>query len=184
MQYSTCWPSPQRLRLSLHSKTSIASTDTHRPLPTSSQVAAISPTTCIGPVVCLLWSMRLLRTGHMTDHLTLTGEHLSAAVAGQRYAPNQSPVSDFSATQAAGWLGDPLWQSVSRRRSRQAQWAQPTIPRPRTGLSIGRSVFRICQDGQVQAGDVIVIRNEGPVGGPGMRNAGCHRCGSRCRARR
>jgi dihydroxy-acid dehydratase len=29
--------------------------------------------------------------------------------------------------------------------------------------------FRAVQDGKIQAGDVIVIRNEGPAGGPGMR---------------
>jgi len=29
--------------------------------------------------------------------------------------------------------------------------------------------FQAVKDGQIQPGDVIVIRNEGPVGGPGMR---------------
>ncbi len=29
--------------------------------------------------------------------------------------------------------------------------------------------FRAVQEGRIKAGDVIVIRNEGPAGGPGMR---------------
>ena len=112
-------PAGHRLRaeVDLHSKTSIASTEIRPLLPTSSQVAAISPTTCIGPVVCLLWSMRLLVRATCRSP-TLTGEHLSAAVAVSDIPPTKVLYPTSAPLKPQGGR-DPLWQSVSRRRSRQ-----------------------------------------------------------------
>ena len=41
-------------------------------------------------------------------------------------------------------------------------------PRPREGLRLGGSCFAAVKAGEIEAGDVVVIRYEGPVGAPGM----------------
>ena len=106
----------------------------------------------------------------MTDHLTLTGEHLSAAVAGQRYTPNQKVLyPDFSPTKPQGGLGILFGNLSPEGAVVKPQWAQPTHTRGPARVFESKKNAAFVQAGKVQAGDVIVIRNEGPVGGPGMR---------------
>ena len=113
----------------------------------------------------------LLRTGHMTDHLTLTGEHLSAAVAGQRYTPNQKVLYPTSAPlKPQGGLGI-LFGNLSPEGAvvKLSGHSRQYHRGPARVFESEEECFAFVQAGKVQAGDVIVIRNEGPVGGPGMR---------------
>ena len=67
------------------------------------------------------------------------------------------------------------WRSLRATLRRKAPWSSSRAPsapnRPgRPACSIREEdCYRAVKDQQINPGDIVVIRNEGPVGGPGMR---------------
>ena len=121
-----------------------------------------------------LVAKRLLEAGLLhEDAMTVTGrtvgEHAREAAEARpaRRAPARRPA------QGERRPGDPARQP--RARGLRGQALRPRAPPPRRarrGSSTARRRrWTPCLHGGIQAGDVVVIRNEGPAGGPG-----CARC--------
>ena len=69
---------------------------------------------------------------------------------------------------AAGW---PWGRAIWRLRDASSSWWATSGSRiaVRRGLRTEEEAFSAVQGGKIKPGDVLVIRNEGPRGGPGMR---------------
>ena len=101
--------------------------------------------------------------------ITVTGQTFAEEAQGAKETPGQPVIVPSTTAQEDRRAGDPERQSFPRRLRSQNQ-------RPRTSVPSGPArVFESeearCTPSQQadQAGDVVVIRNEGPKGGPGMR---------------
>ena len=103
--------------------------------------------------------------------LTVTGKTLAEEVAEAKAAAGTgSDSSSGTRAESDRWAGDPARQSCARRMCSETR--RPRTPRAsRSGARLRerRAAFAAVQSSQIKAGDVIVIRNEGPRGGPGMR---------------
>ena len=115
---------------------------------------------------------RLAEAGILHDDaLTVTGETIGEA-AGATEAPGQEVVRPLvGPAEERGRAGDPARQ----RRPRGLAWSSSpgTERRGQSGparvFESEEECFRAVKEQQIGPGDVIVIRNEGPAGGPGMR---------------
>ena len=67
------------------------------------------------------------------------------------------------------------WRSCAATSRRRARWSSSPAPSaqgqtgPARVFESEEECFRAVKDQRIEPGDVIVIRNEGPTGGPGMR---------------
>ena len=86
----------------------------------------------------------------------------------RRRAEGRRPARD--ADQADRRPGHPARLAGARRLRRQARRPRaPAAPRPGARLRLGGRLLRRGPRRQIKPGDVVVIRYEGPVGGPGMQ---------------
>jgi dihydroxy-acid dehydratase len=113
----------------------------------------------------------LLEKGLLHDSLTLTGERLSVELGTAQRKPDQQvlhPVS--SPLKPRGGLAV-LWGNLAPEgsvvklsgHSRRLHVGYARV------YECEEDCFRAVQSGDIRSGDVLVIRNEGPIGGPGMR---------------
>ncbi len=115
---------------------------------------------------------RLAEAGILhTDALTVTGETIGEIAAGATEAPGQEVVRPLSdPLKSEGGLailrgnvapeGSVVKLAGTERRGQSG---------PARVFESEEECFRAVREQQIRAGDVIVIRNEGPAGGPGMR---------------
>ena len=77
---------------------------------------------------------------------------------------------DRDAAEGDGRPRDPARQPRAGRLGREARRSRAPLPcRARARVRLGRGVLRRREGAGIHAGDVVVIRYEGPAGGPGMR---------------
>ncbi len=107
------------------------------------------------------------------DRITVTGETLGETIAGRDQIRDQEVIRTlrerpFPARRPGNPVRQPGAQRIGgqdrRRRTRDAQ-----IHRPGPHLRIQEEAMAGILAGEVKAGDVVVIRYEGPRGGPGMQ---------------
>ena len=106
------------------------------------------------------------------DAITVTGRTIGEEAAAAVEATGQEVVLPADgAAEAAGRARDPARQPRARRRRGEARGHRAHGPdRARRGCSSPRrTASRAVKAQAIEPGDVIVIRNEGPAGGPGMR---------------
>jgi dihydroxy-acid dehydratase len=113
----------------------------------------------------------MLSQGLMHDHVTLTGDWLSTAVDYAKIVEGQSVLLPVTRQlKDHGGLAV-LWGNLC------PEGAVVKLSGHSRRLHVGfakvyeseEDCFAAVQSGMVQSGDVLVIRNEGPIGGPGMR---------------
>lgn len=118
-----------------------------------------------------LLAQRLLAAGLISDTLTVTGQTLAQESEGAAAAPGQElfrAVDDpVKPTGGLGILFGNLAPEgcVIKLAGQRKGWHQG----PARVFDREEDAFAAVNDGDVQAGDVLVIRYEGPRGGPGMR---------------
>jgi dihydroxy-acid dehydratase len=113
----------------------------------------------------------MLAAGLMEDHLTLSGQMLSEAVAHAEYSKGQMVLRTASnPLKASGGIGV-LWGNLSPEGAvvKLSGHSRRQHSGPAQVFESEEDCFAFVQSGSVRSGDVLVIRNEGPVGGPGMR---------------
>lgn len=113
----------------------------------------------------------MLSSGLMKDHLTLSGEMLSEAVAYAAYSKGQKVLTPASKPlKPTGGIGV-LWGNLSPEGAvvKLSGHSRRQHSGPAQVFESEEECFAFVQSGSVRSGDVLVIRNEGPVGGPGMR---------------
>ena len=107
------------------------------------------------------------------DCLTVTGKTVAENLKRVKpYPKGQEIVRGFvESDQGRQPSRDPLRQSRARRRRRQdqRQGRAAAFPARRSSIENEQDALAGILDGTVKKGHVIVIRHEGPVGGPGMR---------------
>lgn len=119
-----------------------------------------------------LVAKRLVESGHLHgDTLTVTGQTLAEASAGAVETPGQKVVYPVSAPiKESGGLvilrGNlaPDGAVVKLKGDEQQQFRGPARIFNRE-----EDAYHAVQQREIHAGDVVIIRYEGPVGGPGMR---------------
>ena len=106
------------------------------------------------------------------DALTVTGQTIGEVAAAATEAPGPGGrAAARRPAEARRRPGDPARQP----RPRRARWSSSPAPSARQQTGPARvfeseeDCFRAVKDQQINPGDIVVIRNEGPVGGPGMR---------------
>ncbi len=113
----------------------------------------------------------LLSAGLLHDQVTLTGEYLSDVLADAVLKKDQEVVLPVSAPlKSHGGLAV-LWGNLAPEGSvvkLSGHSRKHHVGKCRVFES-EEDCFVAVQTGKIESGDVIVIRNEGPVGGPGMR---------------
>ena len=105
------------------------------------------------------------------DAITVTGKTIGeVAGRGQRGPGPGGRAAARRSAEGRRRPGDPRRQPRSRRRRGQGRRHRaPPADRPGPRLRVRRGVLPRGQGPEINAGDIVVIRNEGPVGGPGMR---------------
>ncbi len=114
---------------------------------------------------------RLLAAGLISDAQTVTGRSLAEEVAEFPEAPGQEVVREVGAPlKKRGGFGI-LYGNISPEGcvAKLAGHGQLFFEGPARVFDSEEESFAAVQAGVIQAGDVIVIRYEGPRGGPGMR---------------
>ena len=110
--------------------------------------------------------------GMIDDAPTVTGRSLFAEAAeAEETRASRSCVTVDEPGQAARRLFDPVRQPRARRL-RASSWPATAVDvsKARPACSTARKTpSPPCRTARIKAGDVIVIRYEGPAGGPGMR---------------
>jgi dihydroxy-acid dehydratase len=115
---------------------------------------------------------RLAESGSLhADALTVTGKTIGEVAAGASEAPGQEvvrPLDDpLKAEGGLAILGGNLAPEGAVVKLAGTERTQQTGPA--RVFESEEECFRAVKDQKIKAGDVVVIRNEGPVGGPGMR---------------
>jgi dihydroxy-acid dehydratase len=115
---------------------------------------------------------RLAEGGNLhEDAITVTGKTIGEVAAGASEAPDQEvvrPLDDpLKAEGGLAILGGNLAPEGAVVKLAGTERTQQTGPA--RVFESEEECFRAVKDQQINAGDVVVIRNEGPVGGPGMR---------------
>ena len=167
----TCWPSPARPAYRSRSTTSIESAAV------SPLIADLKPG---GRFVATdlhrgrrhaALAKRLIEAGPCTLTRSPYRPHASRGSRDARETPGQEVVRPVNASAEANRRsGDPARQSRPRRLRGQGRRPRPrTLQRPGPGIRLRGGGLRRRAGGRIKAGDVVVIRYEGPRGGPGMR---------------
>jgi dihydroxy-acid dehydratase len=114
---------------------------------------------------------RLRRAGLVTDSPTVTGRSLFEEAANAAERPGQEVVVDFDRPlKPRGGFGI-LYGNLAPEGcvAKLAGHGEFKFTGPARVFESEDECFHAVQSRQIRAGDVIVIRNEGPRGGPGMR---------------
>ena len=117
-------------------------------------------------------AQRLVELGLLhQDAPTVTGKSIGQHAAEAQEQPGQEVIRPLDEPdQEDRRHRDPPRQPRARGQRREALRPRtPTSHRPRSRLRGRRGVHAGGDAGQINPGDVVVIRNEGPAGGPGMR---------------
>lgn len=119
-----------------------------------------------------LVAKRLLEGGYLHgDTLTVTGQTLAEAAADARETPGQKVVLPLdNPIKASGGLVILRGNLAPNGAVVKLKGDEPTYHRgPARIFDREEDAFEAVQSQQIKPGDVVVIRYEGPVGGPGMR---------------
>ncbi len=116
---------------------------------------------------------RLAKAGILHgDAITVTGRTIGEEAAARdrgRRPGGRAPARRTRSSPKAGW------RSCAATSPPKAPWSRSPAPSARRQTGPARvfeseeDCFRAVKDQKINAGDIVVIRNEGPVGGPGMR---------------
>jgi dihydroxy-acid dehydratase len=118
-----------------------------------------------------LLGRRLMDGGFITDTLTVTGKSLFEHFAGVEETPGQQViVSPEQPIKARGGFGI-LYGNLAPEGCvvKLAGHDKLLFEGPAKVFDGEEACFDAVTHGQIEAGDIVVIRGEGPVGGPGMR---------------
>jgi dihydroxy-acid dehydratase len=114
---------------------------------------------------------RLRKAGLLTDTPTVTGRSLFEECAGSTESPGQEVITQFDQPiKSRGGFGI-LYGNLAPEGcvAKLAGHGEFSFTGPARVFENEQAAFACVQNRQINAGDVIVIRNEGPSGGPGMR---------------
>lgn len=115
---------------------------------------------------------RLIEGGYLHgDTLTVTGQTLAEAVANAKETPGQTVVRTLDdPINKTGGLNVLKGNLAPNGSAIKLKGDEPTYHRgPARIFNREEDAMEAVQQGRIVAGDVVVIRYEGPVGGPGMR---------------
>ena len=114
---------------------------------------------------------KLRRAGLLTDTPTVSGQTLFEACAGAEERPGQDVIVDLDRALAARGGFGILYGNLAPEGcvAKLAGHGEFTFSGPARVFECEEDAFAAVQQRAIGAGDVIVIRNEGPAGGPGMR---------------
>jgi dihydroxy-acid dehydratase len=114
---------------------------------------------------------KLRRAGLLSDTPTVSGQSLFEACADAAERPGQDVIVDFDRALAARGGFGILYGNLAPEGcvAKLAGHGEFTFSGPARVFECEEDAFAAVQQRRIDAGDVIVIRNEGPAGGPGMR---------------
>ena len=114
---------------------------------------------------------RLIDGGHMAgDTPTVTGQTLAEACADAVETPGQDVIRDFdNAIKSSGGLVVLRGNLAPSGAVVKLKDTPPPLTGPARVFDTEEDAFEAVSNRQIVEGDVLVIRYEGPVGGPGMR---------------
>ncbi|MEE4293241.1 MAG: dihydroxy-acid dehydratase [Xanthomonadales bacterium] len=114
---------------------------------------------------------RLREAGLISDTPTVSGASLFEACSEARERPGQDVILDFDRALAARGGFGILYGNLAPDGcvAKLAGHGEFSFTGPARVFECEEDAFDAVQQGKIEAGDVIVIRNEGPAGGPGMR---------------
>jgi dihydroxy-acid dehydratase len=114
---------------------------------------------------------RLRRAGLFTDTPTVSGRSLFEESEHVDEKPGQDVIVDFDKALAARGGFGVLYGNLAPEGcvAKLAGHGEFSFTGPARVFECEEDAFEAVQARRIQAGDVIVIRNEGPAGGPGMR---------------
>lgn len=120
---------------------------------------------------CRLFGARLRELGQLADTPTVSGRSLFGEIDQHTEEPGQVVVRPVDKpVKATGGLrilyGDLAPEGAVLKT---AGYAQPRFAGPARIFETEEECFAAVSDGQIVEGDVVIIRYEGPKGGPGMR---------------
>ena len=118
-----------------------------------------------------LLGQRLQEAGLLTDAPTVTGKSLFEEFAGARETPGQEVIlSAAKPLKQRGGFGI-LFGNIAPEGCvvKLAGHDQMLMDGPAKVYDGEEACFAAVTHGEIEPGDIVVIRNEGPVGGPGMR---------------
>jgi dihydroxy-acid dehydratase len=115
---------------------------------------------------------RLKQAGLLSDTPTVTGNSLFEECAGINERPGQEVILDFDKALAARGGFGILYGNLAPEGcvAKLAGHGEFSFSGPARVFENEEDSFAAVQNREIKAGDVIVIRNEGPSGGPGMRD--------------
>ena len=136
--------------------------------------------TCTAPAAPALVANRLRAAGALHDDaITVSGRTIGEEAAAAVETPGQEVVRPMSAPLKAHRRAGRSCAATSRRTGCVVKVAGHdfgTYRGPARVFDGEEAAFEAVQAGRIHAGDVVVIRHEGPKGGPGMREMlGGHR---------
>ncbi len=114
---------------------------------------------------------RLKNAGLVKDTATVTGKSLFEECAGFDEKPGQEVIVDFDRALASRGGFGILYGNLAPEGcvAKLAGHGEFSFSGPARVFENEESAFEAVQNRNIKSGDVIVIRNEGPSGGPGMR---------------
>ncbi len=114
---------------------------------------------------------RLRKAGLVKDTATVTGKSLFEECAGFDEKPGQEVIVDFDRALASRGGFGILYGNLAPEGcvAKLAGHGEFSFSGPARVFENEESAFEAVQNRNIKSGDVIVIRNEGPSGGPGMR---------------
>ena len=118
-----------------------------------------------------LVAQRLAKAGKIVNTPTVTGRSLFAEAAEAEETPGQQVVADFDAPVMARGSYAVIYGDVAPEGAviKLTGHKVDRFEGPACVFDSEEDAFHAVQDGSVGEGDVIIIRYEGPKGGPGMR---------------
>jgi dihydroxy-acid dehydratase len=114
---------------------------------------------------------RLKKAGLISDTPTVSGKSLFEECAGVNETPGQEVILDFDRALASRGGFGILYGNLAPEGcvAKLAGHGEYSFTGPARVFESEEESFRAVQNRDIRSGDVIVIRNEGPSGGPGMR---------------
>jgi len=114
---------------------------------------------------------KLKKAGLLYDTPTVSGQTLFEACAEVRERPGQDVIVDFDQALAARGGFGILYGNLAPEGcvAKLAGHGEFSFTGPARVFECEEDAFDAVQNRRIEAGDIIVIRNEGPRGGPGMR---------------
>ncbi|MEM9232962.1 MAG: dihydroxy-acid dehydratase, partial [Pseudomonadota bacterium] len=120
---------------------------------------------------CRVFGQRLMEAGLLEDTMTVTGRTLFEELDEAQETSGQSVITSVAEpVKATGGIRI-LYGDVAPEGAvlKTAGYADQPFEGPARIFDTEEDCFAAVQDGKIVAGDVVVIRYEGPKGGPGMR---------------